>query len=71
MTQRDTCVHSNFSPVLQSVLNVKPAEKEETEENKVERHKTFVEKHAKEIKHFGRRTLFKSCESSRVVEHTQ
>ncbi|XP_068444964.1 hsp90 co-chaperone Cdc37 isoform X1 [Clinocottus analis] len=36
-----------------SVLNIKPATKEETEEEKVERHKTFVEQYAKEIKHFG------------------
>lgn len=39
--------------VFQSVLNIKPITKEETEEEKVEKHKTFVEKYAKEIKHFG------------------
>ncbi|XP_068583871.1 hsp90 co-chaperone Cdc37 isoform X1 [Cebidichthys violaceus] len=36
-----------------SVLNIKPETKEETQEEKVEKHKTFVEKYAKEIKHFG------------------
>ncbi|XP_033949333.1 hsp90 co-chaperone Cdc37 isoform X1 [Pseudochaenichthys georgianus] len=36
-----------------SVLNIKPVTKEETEKEKVEKHKTFVEKYAKEIKHFG------------------
>ncbi|XP_063738980.1 hsp90 co-chaperone Cdc37 isoform X2 [Eleginops maclovinus] len=36
-----------------SVLNIKPLTKEETEKEKVEKHKTFVEKYAKEIKHFG------------------
>ncbi|XP_069022908.1 hsp90 co-chaperone Cdc37 [Embiotoca jacksoni] len=32
-----------------SVLNIKP----ETKEEKVEKHKSFVEKYAKEVKHFG------------------
>ncbi|KAK1886216.1 Hsp90 co-chaperone Cdc37 [Dissostichus eleginoides] len=36
-----------------SVLNIKPVTKEETEKETVEKHKTFVEKYAKEIKHFG------------------
>ncbi|KAK9540705.1 hypothetical protein VZT92_003142 [Zoarces viviparus] len=36
-----------------SVLNITPVTKEETEEEKAEKHKTFVEKYAKEIKHFG------------------
>ncbi|XP_010781111.1 hsp90 co-chaperone Cdc37-like [Notothenia coriiceps] len=36
-----------------SVLNIKPVTKEETEKEKVAKHKTFVEKYAKEIKHFG------------------
>ncbi|XP_075947710.1 hsp90 co-chaperone Cdc37-like isoform X3 [Anarhichas minor] len=36
-----------------SVLNIKPVTKEATEEEKAEKHKTFVEKYAKEIKHFG------------------
>ncbi|XP_034544791.1 hsp90 co-chaperone Cdc37 isoform X2 [Notolabrus celidotus] len=46
----DTLSKEGFS---KSVLNVKPITKEETEEEKVEKHKTFVEKHAAEIKHFG------------------
>ncbi|KAM7419680.1 hypothetical protein PAMA_016660 [Pampus argenteus] len=43
----DTISKEGFS---KSVLNIT---KEETEEEKVEKHKTFVEKYAKEIKHFG------------------
>ncbi|XP_070837932.1 hsp90 co-chaperone Cdc37 isoform X1 [Chaetodon trifascialis] len=46
----DTISKEGFS---KSVLNVKPVTKEETEKEKVEKHKTFVEKYAKEIKHFG------------------
>lgn len=46
----DTISKEGFS---KSVLNIKPITKEETEEEKVEKHKTFVEKYAKEIKHFG------------------
>uniref|UniRef100_A0A4W6BQY3 Hsp90 co-chaperone Cdc37 n=1 Tax=Lates calcarifer TaxID=8187 RepID=A0A4W6BQY3_LATCA len=46
----DTISKEGFS---KSVLNIKPVTKEETEEEKVEKHKTFVEKHAEEIKHFG------------------
>lgn len=34
-------------------MNVKPDVKEETEEQKEQKHKTFVEKYEKEIKHFG------------------
>ncbi|XP_029283556.1 hsp90 co-chaperone Cdc37-like isoform X3 [Cottoperca gobio] len=45
----DTISKEGFS---KSVLNIKPVTKEETEEEKVEKHKTFVEKYAKEIKHF-------------------
>ncbi|CAB1344121.1 unnamed protein product [Coregonus sp. 'balchen'] len=37
----------------QSVLNIKPEPTEETEEQKEEKHQTFVEKHEKQIKHFG------------------
>ena len=32
---------------------MEPETKEETQAEKVEKHKTFVEKYAKEIKHFG------------------
>ncbi|XP_061587244.1 hsp90 co-chaperone Cdc37 isoform X2 [Cololabis saira] len=47
----DTISKEGFS---KSVLNIKPVKKEEaTEEENVEKHKTFVEKNAKEIKHFG------------------
>ncbi|CAJ1053991.1 hsp90 co-chaperone Cdc37 isoform X1 [Xyrichtys novacula] len=46
----DTLSKEGFS---KSVLNIKPDTKEETEKEKVEKHKTFVEKYAKEIKHFG------------------
>ncbi|XP_037621016.1 hsp90 co-chaperone Cdc37 isoform X2 [Sebastes umbrosus] len=46
----DTISKEGFS---KSILNIKPVTKEETEEEKVEKHKTFVEKYAKEIKHFG------------------
>ncbi|XP_028828204.1 hsp90 co-chaperone Cdc37 [Denticeps clupeoides] len=46
----DTLSKEGFS---KSVLNVKPDAKEETEEEKEEKHKTFVEKHEKQIKHFG------------------
>lgn len=38
----------------QSIVNVKPETKEETEEEKEEKHKTFVEKYEKQIKHFGK-----------------
>ncbi|KAG7316196.1 hypothetical protein KOW79_021062 [Hemibagrus wyckioides] len=46
----DTLSKEGFS---KSVLNVKPEVKEETEEEKEQKHKTFVEKYEKQIKHFG------------------
>uniref|UniRef100_H3C268 Hsp90 co-chaperone Cdc37 n=1 Tax=Tetraodon nigroviridis TaxID=99883 RepID=H3C268_TETNG len=46
----DTLSKEGFS---KSVLNIQTAADEETEEEKVEKHKTFVEKYAKEIRHFG------------------
>ncbi|XP_053184238.1 hsp90 co-chaperone Cdc37-like [Scomber japonicus] len=46
----DTISKEGFS---KSVLNVKPVTKEDTREEKVEKHKAFVEKYAKEIRHFG------------------
>lgn len=46
----DTLSKEGFS---KSVLNVKPEVKEETEEEKEEKHKTFVEKYEKQMKHFG------------------
>ncbi|KAM4584716.1 hsp90 co-chaperone Cdc37-like isoform 1-T1 [Odontesthes bonariensis] len=46
----DTISKEGFN---KSVLNIKPVGKEETQETKVEKHKTFMEKYAKEIKHFG------------------
>ncbi|XP_041959630.1 hsp90 co-chaperone Cdc37 [Alosa sapidissima] len=46
----DTLCKEGFS---KSVLNIKPENQEETEDEKEEKHKTFVEKHEKEIKHFG------------------
>ncbi|XP_041790296.1 hsp90 co-chaperone Cdc37 isoform X3 [Chelmon rostratus] len=46
----DTISKEGFS---KSVLNIKPVTKEETEKGKVEKHKTFAEKYAREIKHFG------------------
>lgn len=48
---RHAGLYLSFS--FQSVLNVKPVTNERTEEEKVEKHKTFVEKHGQEIKHFG------------------
>lgn len=45
----DTLSKEGFS---KSIVNVKP-ETEETEEEKEQKHKTFVEKYEKEIKHFG------------------
>ncbi|XP_022594086.1 hsp90 co-chaperone Cdc37-like isoform X3 [Seriola dumerili] len=45
----DTISKEGFS---KSVLNIQPVTKEETEEV-VEKHKTFVQKYTKEIKHFG------------------
>ncbi|TDH15790.1 hypothetical protein EPR50_G00012640 [Perca flavescens] len=46
----DTISKEGFS---KSILNIKPVTKEETEEEKVEKHKTFAEKYKKEIRHFG------------------
>uniref|UniRef100_A0A4W5LAQ3 Hsp90 co-chaperone Cdc37 n=1 Tax=Hucho hucho TaxID=62062 RepID=A0A4W5LAQ3_9TELE len=46
----DTLSKEGFS---KSVLNIKPEVTEETEEQKEEKHQTFVEKHKKQIKHFG------------------
>uniref|UniRef100_A0A3P9AHT6 Hsp90 co-chaperone Cdc37 n=1 Tax=Esox lucius TaxID=8010 RepID=A0A3P9AHT6_ESOLU len=46
----DTLSKDGFS---KSVLNIKPEATEETEEQKEEKHKTFVEKYEKQIKHFG------------------
>ncbi|CAK6971174.1 hsp90 co-chaperone Cdc37 [Scomber scombrus] len=46
----DTLSKEGFS---KSVVNVKPDNVEETEEEKEQKHKTFVEKHEKQIKHFG------------------
>ncbi|XP_028260914.1 hsp90 co-chaperone Cdc37-like [Parambassis ranga] len=46
----DTISTEGFS---KSVLNIKPVTEEETAEEKVEKHKTFVEKYGNEIKHFG------------------
>ncbi|KAM9492001.1 hsp90 co-chaperone Cdc37-like [Salvelinus alpinus] len=46
----DTLSKEGFS---KSMLNIKPEATEETEEQKEEKHQTFVEKHKKEIKHFG------------------
>ena len=38
----------------QSVVNVIPDSTEATEEEKEQKHKTFVEKNEKQIKHFGK-----------------
>lgn len=46
----DTLSKEGFS---KSVVNVKPDSDEETEEQKEKKHKTFVEKNEKQIKHFG------------------
>uniref|UniRef100_A0A672IV59 Hsp90 co-chaperone Cdc37 n=1 Tax=Salarias fasciatus TaxID=181472 RepID=A0A672IV59_SALFA len=46
----DTLSKDGFS---KSIVNVKPDPSEETEEQKEQKHKTFVEKYEKEIKHFG------------------
>nr|XP_046197789.1 hsp90 co-chaperone Cdc37-like [Oncorhynchus gorbuscha] len=46
----DTLSKEGFS---KSILNIKPEVTEETEEQKEEKHQTFVDKHKKEIKHFG------------------
>ncbi|XP_057716482.1 hsp90 co-chaperone Cdc37-like [Corythoichthys intestinalis] len=46
----DTLSKEGFS---KSVVNVKPDVVEESEEDKEKKHKTFVEKNEKQIKHFG------------------
>ncbi|TRY86114.1 hypothetical protein DNTS_030196 [Danionella cerebrum] len=46
----DTLSKEGFS---KSVVNVKLENTQETEEEKEEKHKSFVEKHEKQIKHFG------------------
>ncbi|XP_053320830.1 hsp90 co-chaperone Cdc37 [Spea bombifrons] len=46
----DTLSKEGFS---KSVFNVKPENNEETEEQKEQKHKTFVEKNEKLLKHFG------------------
>ncbi|XP_028310987.1 hsp90 co-chaperone Cdc37 [Gouania willdenowi] len=46
----DTLSKEGFS---KSVVNIKPDASEETEEEKEQKHKTFVEKYEKQIKHFG------------------
>lgn len=46
----DTLSKEGFS---KSIVNVKPDPSEETEEEKEQKHKTFVEKNEKQIKHFG------------------
>lgn len=46
----DTLSKEGFS---KSVVNIKPDSADETEEEKEKKHKTFVEKNEKEIKHFG------------------
>lgn len=38
----------------QSLFNFRPDANKETEKEEVEKHKSFVEKHAEEIKHFGK-----------------
>lgn len=38
---------------MQSVFNIKTEEKDESEEQKEKKHKTFVQKYEKQIKHFG------------------
>lgn len=46
----DTLSKEGFS---KSIVNVSPDPAEETEEEKEKKHKTFVEKYEKQIKHFG------------------
>ncbi|XP_019731367.1 hsp90 co-chaperone Cdc37 [Hippocampus comes] len=46
----DTLSKEGFS---KSVVNIKPEVLEESEEDKEKKHKTFVEKYEKQIKHFG------------------
>ena len=51
-------VNDPLSVLPQSVFNAKPDPSEETEEEKEQKHKTFVEKYEKDIKHFGKPFLF-------------
>ncbi|KAM6966507.1 hsp90 co-chaperone Cdc37 [Tautogolabrus adspersus] len=46
----DTLSKEGFS---KSIVNINPETAEETEEQKEQKHKTFVEKNEKQIKHFG------------------
>ncbi|XP_078126552.1 hsp90 co-chaperone Cdc37 [Sander vitreus] len=46
----DTLSKEGFS---KSIVNAKPESTDETEEEKEQKHKTFVEKNEKQIKHFG------------------
>ncbi|XP_027713575.1 hsp90 co-chaperone Cdc37 [Vombatus ursinus] len=46
----DTLSKDGFS---KSVFNIKPDKEEDSEEQKEQKHKTFVEKYEKQIKHFG------------------
>nr|XP_033781396.1 hsp90 co-chaperone Cdc37 [Geotrypetes seraphini] len=46
----DTLSKDGFS---KSIVNIKPDKAEETEEQKEQKHKTFVEKYEKGLKHFG------------------
>ncbi|XP_061838072.1 hsp90 co-chaperone Cdc37 [Nerophis lumbriciformis] len=46
----DTLSTEGFS---KSIVNLKPEAEEESEEDKEKKHKSFVEKYEKEIKHFG------------------
>ncbi|XP_072509048.1 hsp90 co-chaperone Cdc37 [Notamacropus eugenii] len=46
----DTLSKDGFS---KSVFNIKPDKEEDSEEQKEQKHKTFVEKHEKQIKHFA------------------
>lgn len=63
--------------MFQSVVNVKPEKEEETEEQKEEKHKGFVEKHEKQIKHFGEglntalSSLLHLCSLKRLVSAEQ
>lgn len=57
MSEGGAGLHLGSSGSFQSVLNINTVAHEETEEEKVEKHETFVEKHAKEIKHFGKTLL--------------
>lgn len=62
------CDLSCVSFVSQSVVNVKPEVKDETEEEKEQKHKSFVEKYEKEIKHFGKMKL-EFCQLYSIVKN--